>query len=308
MEPTLTITDDLGIEYSIEFREESNVVSIQAILREPEPVEPVPSATETVATEESKKEADSAEDVKAPEPVEPDTIWLHWGVGVQNFGEWISPNRTELALEYPIDLTTQWDDKASQTILAPNAKPTQFVFDKKVKALNFVVKHGDRWFNNGGRDYHIRLKEPPKGLPAGEVGEIITSIIQREVEYGSWTLWHRIMECNSILNRRQDRDTLAVLAIWMRYSYLRKLDWQRNYNTRPRELTHEQKNLTFTITRFLAGASTEEMVSPAFLLRVLLSTLGKGGDHGQQIRDEILHIMHRNGLKEEYGTFYEQWH
>jgi alpha-glucan,water dikinase len=36
--------------------------------------------------------------------------------------------------------------------------------------------------------------------------------------------------------------------------------------------------------------------------------MGKGGDHGQRIRDEILRIMHRNAIKKTYGTFYEQWH
>lgn len=32
-------------------------------------------------------------------------------------------------------------------------------------------------------------------------------------------------------------------------------------------------------------------------IRLMLSTVGRGGD-GQRIRDEILHIMHRNHVKE----------
>ena len=44
--------------------------------------------------------------------------------------------------------------------------------------------------------------------------------------------------------------------------------------------------------------------------RLMLGTVGKGGDggQGQQIRDEILNIMHRNDIKEVSGTFIEEWH
>lgn len=40
---------------------------------------------------------------------------------------------------------------------------------------------------------------------------------------------------------------------------------------------------------------------------MLLSNLGSGGD-GQRIRDEILHIMHRNHIPERKDTWMEQWH
>ena len=39
----------------------------------------------------------------------------------------------------------------------------------------------------------------------------------------------------------------------------------------------------------------------------MLTTLGRGGE-GQRVRDEILHIMHRNHLKEMAGNFIEEWH
>ena len=35
--------------------------------------------------------------------------------------------------------------------------------------------------------------------------------------------------------------------------------------------------------------------------------MGKGGNNGQRIRDQILEIMHKNGIKE-YQNYYEQWH
>ena len=42
-------------------------------------------------------------------------------------------------------------------------------------------------------------------------------------------------------------------------------------------------------------------------MRLLLTTLGRGGE-GQQVRDEILRIMHRHDFKEASGTFVEEWH
>ena len=39
-----------------------------------------------------------------------------------------------------------------------------------------------------------------------------------------------------------------------------------------------------------------------------LSSIGRGGNQGQRIRDEILHIMHRNHISERAGHFFEQWH
>jgi hypothetical protein len=40
---------------------------------------------------------------------------------------------------------------------------------------------------------------------------------------------------------------------------------------------------------------------------MMLATVGRGGD-GQAIRDEILHIMHRNHIPEMKGTWMEEWH
>ena len=60
-----------------------------------------------------------------------------------------------------------------------------------------------------------------------------------------------------------------------------------------------------------AASSASSFVLPPSTLRMwvrlLLTTLGRGGE-GQRVRDEILHIMHRNNLKELSGTFVEEWH
>ena len=40
---------------------------------------------------------------------------------------------------------------------------------------------------------------------------------------------------------------------------------------------------------------------------MMLGCVGRGGD-GQKIRDEILHIMHRNHISERKGSWMEEWH
>jgi len=48
--------------------------------------------------------------------------------------------------------------------------------------------------------------------------------------------------------------------------------------------------------------------SSADIMRSMIGFIGKGSGNGQQVRDEILHIMHRHKIKETAGHFYEQWH
>ena len=40
----------------------------------------------------------------------------------------------------------------------------------------------------------------------------------------------------------------------------------------------------------------------------MLGFIGKGSGNGQEVRDEILNIMHKHGIPETSGHFYEQWH
>jgi len=97
------------------------------------------------------------------------------------------------------------------------------------------------------------------------------------------------------------------------------LDWQRNYNTKPRDLTGAQNNLTGTILSKMfdlrADSKKDKNKDPrrkfmgsADLLRQMLGFIGKGGISGQEIRDGILHIMHRHHIPEKNDHFYEQWH
>ncbi len=109
----------------------------------------------------------------------------------------------------------------------------------------------------------------------------------------SWTLMHRFNLCYDLMDQAAaSADGLALLFVWLRYSALRQLTWQRQYNTQPRELSHAQDRLT----RKMAQCYGQDPANRP-LLRLLLASVGPGGD-GQRIRDEILNIMHRHHLKE----------
>src|SRR5207302_8410140 len=104
-----------------------------------------------------------------------------------------------------------------------------------------------------------------------------------------------------------DEDGLALLFAWLRYSAIRQLDWQRNYNTKPRELSHAQDRLTARLAAVWRRHAAEERAGCRRWARLMLTTLGRGGE-GQRVRDEILQIMHRNHIKEVGGHFIEEWH
>ena len=99
----------------------------------------------------------------------------------------------------------------------------------------------------------------------------------------------------------------------MRYPALRKLDWQRRFDTRPKDLASSQKNLTFNLVSLLRNSNNEGLVNDSMVIRGILGTMGRGGDNGQRIRDEILFLMHRGGIREHNpglakSHYYEQWH
>jgi alpha-glucan, water dikinase len=231
---------------------------------------------------------------------------LHWGVAWRFRHEWQLP--PEL---FRPKGTSLFDEVAARTpfVEREGLPYLELVFRKPTDgpspvAMNFVLFQpgGAAWLKCGGKELELPLFKVPSDprLPAGTVGDLAEEIVSTEMGATSWTLMHRFNLCHSILDRAQDdEDALALLFVWLRYSATRQLDWQRNYNTKPRELAHAQDRLT----RRLAGISTRHPL----WARLMLTTLGRGGE-GQRVRDEILHIMHRNNLKETSGSFIEQWH
>jgi alpha-glucan,water dikinase len=116
---------------------------------------------------------------------------------------------------------------------------------------------------------------------------------------------HRYNKCYDILqtfNEETSNEKWMWILIWLRYSYQRQLDWQRNYNTRPVLLSNAMNRLSNDVVRRYAAVFQKEKLyrnlyySQASLIKGVLSQLGKGTGNGQQIRDEILHIMQHLAL------------
>ena len=224
---------------------------------------------------------------------------LHWGLSPSRAGGWRRPDEScwpagseafgEIAVETPFAKGGRIDLEFPRAVA------------EDLPWLQFVLHYpeGDRWDNNRGANYTLRLvPRDPGALP-----EFVDRIVAAETGKGSWTLMHRYNLCHELLDEASESEAgMAVLFVWLRFSALRQLDWQRNYNTKPRELAHAQERLGRKLTEvFLSRPEFREFV------RLMLGSIGRGGD-GQSIRDEILHIMHRHHIKEVTGHFMEEWH
>ncbi|UCH81050.1 MAG: hypothetical protein JSW20_00165 [Nitrospiraceae bacterium] len=234
-------------------------------------------------------------------------LLLHWGGAFKNPFEWILPPEKVIPRG-----TTVYDDGAVQTefVLQDNTNRLKLEFNEKDAPLgiHFVLTFSDesRWLNNRGKNIHIPVAELLKknAFPgSSDNAHIARDIVQAETGRNSWTLMHRFNLCHDLLDRTgKDEKALALIFVWMRYSFVRQLDWQRNYNTKPRELSHAQDRLTLKLAEmYIRDPDNKEVIS------LILSTLGRGGE-GQRIRDEILQIMHRHHIKEVAGHFMEEWH
>lgn len=250
-----------------------------------------------------------------------DNVVLHWGVGISKTKEWKNPLSIE-GLLVPA-ATLNFDPKAAQSTFAPSgtSNTLQIIIEKSspVLQINFVFKKDNQWFNNNSKDYFINIRPPVlpeilKSLPL-DLNNLLFEIIEAEMNGGEWTLMHRFKLCNGWIDRlNKNLQGLAWIFVWMRYSALRKLTWQRNYNTKPVELAWSQKNVTYAITNALKDGGVEGgMVGVPMMLKGVLMTMGKSGENGQRIRDEILHIMSRGKIRHykpeiDKHNYYEQWH
>ncbi|MGH7173691.1 MAG: phosphohistidine-like domain-containing protein, partial [Gemmataceae bacterium] len=240
-------------------------------------------------------------------------LTLHWGLAWQFRQDWTAPPES-----YRMEGTTLADDKAARTSFTERdgLQCLELNFPRPAegpgpRGMRFVVHHpDDGWLKSDGNDLFLPLfkAERDTRLAAPKLAELAEEIIGVEMGASSWTLMHRFNLCHDLLGKsRDDEDALSLLFAWLRFSAIRQLDWQRSYNTKPRDLSHAQDRLTAQLANVWRGGTGVSPVGSRFWARQMLTTLGRGGE-GQRVRDEILHIMHRNNLKEAAGNFIEEWH
>jgi alpha-glucan,water dikinase len=238
----------------------------------------------------------------------PGNLVLHWGIARRSPHEWLLPPESMRGPN-----TTLWQNHTAQTAFSPfeNWNIVHFEFPEADAPLGiqFVLKQKDDggcWYKYRGGNFYVPIRsglQKQVSLGASEFTQLADEIIRSEMTHNSWTLMHRFNLCYDMLDRvRKNVDGLALLFVWLRFSAIRQLTWQRNYNTKPRELAHSQDRLT---QKFAEVFRSEPASRP--LARLCLTTVGRGGE-GQRIRDEILNIMHRHHIKEVSGHFLEEWH
>ena len=260
------------------------------------------------------------------------SLILHWGIGHKYKEEWKAPP----SLMYP-PFTQYFDEKSCETTFyrvdEDNPHLLYITITVQVgsnfKALNFVLKEviegRDIWYNNGGKNYQIPLRIFGAHIFSSKSDEVVRQIIECEADYPSWTLMHRYNKCSEILHSLDPLDIVSssYIFIWLRFSALRQLDWQRKYNTKPKDLSHAQNIVTANLASFYCrGVAKQQDInyskhkmheSATFLtapevMKQCLMCIGKGSINGQLVRDNILVIIHRHKIGESSHHFYEQWH
>ncbi len=232
---------------------------------------------------------------------------LHWGVALRSPRDWNPPP----AAVFPPG-TVLIQETAAQTpfVTLDGTHRLELAFDQSEAPLGlvFVLKQADtgHWLKEKGGNFFVPIAGVQDFTPSlgnAHLAHLADEIVEREMSGNSWTLMHRFNLCHDLLDRVPGNvEGLALLYVWLRYSALRQLDWQRNFNTKPRELSHALERLTSKLAdRYLNQPEEREW------LRLILTTLGRGGN-GQEVRDEILRIMHRHHIKEVSGHFLEEWH
>lgn len=227
---------------------------------------------------------------------------LHWGLTAKPGATWQQPSQAI----WPAG-TQPFDDRAARTPF----RSSDDLWRLELAIPIAAVPHGrwlpcviydamnDRWLKEANRDICI----PLRASAGASLIEIAERIVEAEVGDHSWTLMHRFHLAHDLLEQAgTDSGALELIYAWLRYSAIRQLDWQRKYNTKPRELAHAQDRLTRRIAQMHRQHSG---VRPT--LRRILATVGRGGP-GQEVRDGVLNIMHRHHVKEKHGTWLEQWH
>jgi len=238
-------------------------------------------------------------------------------------------------LDFSVTAHTEVD--GNETIHEPDIGGLGFVL--KTVSNNVWIKPTD------GSDATVRFSS--KGRWKGQWAQVADKIVEQETTWSSMSLKRRYENCLEFLDtwekvsqgvqmRRLNSWTTLVhvdsskavwsrmpsmpliemssseenneefwswIFVWQRLSFQQLLTWERNTCTQPRMLAATTNQITQRLAELWKSTP-----SCRLWIRWTLSTMGRGGSAGQQIRDEILVIMHAHGIKEIHGTYYEQWH
>ena len=252
-----------------------------------------------------------------------ENIQFHWGLfKYPQLNNWLAPPQSY----YPKEQTFPCDANSANT----NFLNKKITFDLKILSTDKDIYHGinfvfhnlsnEKWFNNHGSNYRIILvpSEKKKNNNNSEINipECIVDGMNCEATAGSWCLMFRYQKIRDAIYQidLDDSNECIWIYLWLRYSFKKLLDWQRHYNTPPKDLQWSMHCLTFEITKRLSDMFKQNKVDDTFIipssvfLRESLVMCGKGRSNGQVIRDEILNIFHKFKISEKIDSFYEQWH
>jgi alpha-glucan,water dikinase len=235
-------------------------------------------------------------------------LMLHWGIARRAPQEWLVPPASwrgaQTAVGQDQAATTPFTVEEGLGVLGLDVPEAEAPL-----GIPFVLREGatgERWIHHQGGNFFLPLRAcAPAPASPGRVqhADLADEMVRAETTHQSWTLMHRFNLCHDLLDRvRGSVEGQALVYVYLRFSAIRQLTWQRRYNTKPRELAHAQERLTHKLSEIYRH---EPGSRP--LARLTLATVGRGGE-GQRIRDEILNIMHRHHLKEVSGHFLEEWH
>mmetsp|Transcript_17396 Transcript_17396/g.44364 ORF Transcript_17396/g.44364 Transcript_17396/m.44364 type:complete len:1181 (-) Transcript_17396:1181-4723(-) len=245
-------------------------------------------------------------------------ILLHWGLRKGRRGGWSAAPEAA----WPPGTMRMKDGKAVQTEMQPLEGGMAKALEIKglpegtsgvlaVLHLPEAEQHMQWLGKPGGGDMYVEVAETRSSLGLAKhvskvAQEMAGWIVEREMEYGSWTLMHRYNYGSELVYSTcgSDEYAWAMMYVWMRYSQLRVLDWQRSYNTQPRQLSHAQMTFVTNLAK-----KYRELGSLQWEIRLAMSCVGRGGSagNGQQIRDDILVIL-RHDRSWGHGSMMEDWH
>ena len=252
-----------------------------------------------------------------------ENIEFHWGLfKYPHLGNWIAPPKSY----YPKEQTNNCDANSANT----NFIGGKIHFDLKQTSTDKDLFHGivfvfhnlsnNQWYNNHGSNYRLELIPAQKKKSKDDSDIIIPDCIidgmDCEANAGSWCLmlrYQKIRDAIYQIDVDEPKDSIWIY-LWLRYSFKKLLDWQRHYNTPPKDLQWSMHCLTFEITKRLSDMMKIQKIDDKFLIpssvffRESLVMCGKGRSNGQIIRDEILNIFHKFKISEKIDSFYEQWH